>query len=58
MVPEHIAERIREAEDPLEESLLLATEQVRAVSEIADGVHIMPLGLDSAVPRILADAGL
>ncbi len=58
MVPEHITERIRKAEDPLEESLVLATEQVRAVSEIADGVHVMPLGLDSAVPRILADAGL
>jgi 5,10-methylenetetrahydrofolate reductase len=58
MVPEHITERIEGAEDPLEESLLLATEQVRAVTEIADGVHIMPLGLDSAVPRILADAGL
>jgi hypothetical protein len=26
--------------------------------EIADGVHIMPLGLDTAVPDIVREAGL
>ena len=44
MVPEHIAERISGAADPLAESIALATEQVREMREIADGVHIMPLG--------------
>jgi methylenetetrahydrofolate reductase (NADPH) len=58
MVPDHIAERIRGAGDPLEESLALAAEQVRAAAEMADGVHIMPLGLDDAVSGILAEAGL
>ena len=58
MVPDEIAERIRAASDPFEESVRLATEQVRAVREIADGVHIMPLGADDAVVRILTDAGL
>ena len=58
MIPEHVAERIRNAEDPLEESIVLATEQVRAARQIADGVHIMPLGKDEVVARILADAGV
>ncbi|MGB4593773.1 MAG: methylenetetrahydrofolate reductase [Coriobacteriia bacterium] len=58
MVPEPIARRIREAADPAAEAVRLATEQVAAIREIADGVHVMPLGLDAAVPGILADAGL
>jgi len=53
MVPEPIAARIRGAADPAAEAIALATEQVRAVREIADGVHIMPLGLDDAVAGIL-----
>ena len=56
MVPEDIAARIRSASDPFEESVRLATEQVRAVRDIADGVHIMPLGADEAVARILRGA--
>lgn len=53
MVPDRIAERIRRAEDPAEEAIALATEQVRDIRDIADGVHVMPLGLDAAVGRIL-----
>ncbi|HSK47462.1 MAG TPA: methylenetetrahydrofolate reductase [Coriobacteriia bacterium] len=58
MVPEHIESRIKESADPLAESIALATEQVRELREIAHGVHIMPLGADDAVARILAGAGL
>ncbi|MDT8434416.1 MAG: methylenetetrahydrofolate reductase [Anaerosomatales bacterium] len=58
MVPDDLAERIRSAGDPFEESVRLAIEQVRAVREIADGVHIMPLGADEAVVRILEGAGI
>jgi methylenetetrahydrofolate reductase (NADPH) len=58
MIPEHISDRISAAENPLEESILLASEQVRELRGIADGVHIMPLGADDAVARILQGAGL
>ncbi len=58
MVPEHISARIEAAEDPLAESIALATEQVRDLRELAHGVHIMPLGVDDAVPQILEGAGL
>lgn len=52
-VPEEVADRIRSAQDPTAEAIKLATEQVRDIREIADGVHIMPLGLDAAVEHIL-----
>lgn len=58
MVPEGIGRRIRDATDAEEAAVELAAEQVRAVGEIADGVHIMPLGLDERVPEILARAGV
>lgn len=58
MVPESIEYRIKSAADPLAESIALATEQVRELRQIAHGVHIMPLGADDAVLRILEGADL
>lgn len=58
MVPDDIARRIEGATDPLAESIRLATEQTEALREVADGVHIMPLGADDAVGEILGGAGL
>ena len=58
MVPDSIAGRVRSAEKPLEEAIAIATEQVRELRGIADGVHIMPLGSDDAMVRILEGAGL
>ena len=58
MIPDHIARRIEGAEDAAEEAVLLATEQAAALREVADGIHVMALGLDSAVPRIVREAGI
>ena len=58
MVPESITGRITAAEKPLDEAIAIATEQVRELRDIAHGVHIMPLGSDDAVVRILEGAGL
>lgn len=58
MVPEHIAVRIEGAEDAAVEAVLLAAEQAREIAQVADGVHIMALGLDSAVPTIIRGAGI
>ena len=56
MVPDAIADRIRQADDPAEEAIRLAAEQVTEIRTIADGVHVMPLGLDRAVGRILGES--
>lgn len=58
MVPDGIAKRIAAASDPLEEAIELAIEQVAALREVVDGVHIMPLGADEALARIVRGAGL
>ena len=58
MVPDHIAARILSADDAAEEAVRLAIEQAQAIRGVADGIHIMPLGLDEAVPRIVEEAGL
>jgi 5,10-methylenetetrahydrofolate reductase len=58
MVPDSLAQRIERAEDPMDEAIEIAIEQVRALREFADGVHIMPLAADEVVPRILEGAGI
>jgi methylenetetrahydrofolate reductase (NADPH) len=58
MVPDHIADRIRGAADPAEEAVTLAIEQATALRSVADGIHVMALGLDSAVPRIVRESGI
>jgi methylenetetrahydrofolate reductase (NADPH) len=58
MVPDHVAARIRAASDPAEEAVRLAIEQTAAIRDIADGVHIMPLGLDEQVERIVRESGV
>lgn len=58
MVPEELARRVEGAADPFAESVAIATEQTRALRDVADGVHIMPLGADDVVPEILSGAGL
>lgn len=58
MVPDQLAERIRSASDPLEESIRLAIEQARELRQLAHGIHIMPLGVDEAVGRIVAESGI
>lgn len=58
MVPDRIAVRIEAADDAAEEAVLLATEQAAALRGIADGIHVMALGLDAAVPRIVRESGI
>lgn len=58
MVPDAVAQRLGAAPDFLEAAIDLAVEQVRLSREIADGVHVMPLGLDDRVPEVLERAGL
>ena len=58
MIPEHISDRIAACLRPARGVDPTGSEQVRELADIADGVHIMPLGADDAVVRILGDAGL
>lgn len=58
MIPEKTAARIARASDPFEESVQIAIEQSQALAEVADGIHMMPMGEIATGVRILREAGI
>lgn len=57
-VPEEIMFRMREASDPLEEGLVIASETIKELTKLSRGVHIMPIGSHKNTPRLLSMAGI
>ena len=61
-VPQELIDRLKAAgkEGALECGMDIAAEQVRIIKEqgIADGAHVMAIGLENKVPDILARAGI
>jgi methylenetetrahydrofolate reductase (NADPH) len=59
-VPERIIERMERSPDPQETGLEIALEliqEIRAVSGV-DGLHVMSVGWEKILPRLLREAGL
>lgn len=56
-VPQAIVERLRNAADPAGEGTLIATETACALRPHCDGIHIMAMGREEVVPRIVAALG-
>ncbi len=57
-IPENILNRLKEAKDPLQEGILIASEQAEDFINIADGIHIMSVKAEHLIPEILEKAGL
>lgn len=60
-VPEALAERLKNAEDPKKEGVAVCVEQIRHVRENISGVHgvhIMAIAWEEIVPEIVEQAGL
>ena len=57
-IPEDILNRLKDAKNPLEEGILIASEQAKEFINIAAGVHIMAVKSEHLVPVILEKAGL
>lgn len=59
-VPDKIIERMKNAEDKVQEGIKISGEFIRQVKEegLCDGVHIMAIGAEKNVPFILDEAGL
>ncbi len=57
-IPEAIVERLAQAEDPLQEGIKIAGEQVRAARQICHGVHIMAVRREDLIPQILDLGGI
>ncbi len=57
-IPESIVNRLKEAKNPLQEGILIASEQAKDFINIADGIHIMAVKAEYLIPEILEKAGL
>ncbi len=57
-IPEIILNRLKEAKNPLQEGILIASEQAKDYIDIADGIHLMAVKSEHLIPDILEKAGL
>jgi methylenetetrahydrofolate reductase (NADPH) len=57
-IPENILNRLKEAKNPLQEGILIASEQAQDFINIADGIHLMAVKSEHLIPEILKNAGL
>ena len=57
-IPENILNRLKEANDPLREGILIAAEQAKDFIDIAEGIHIMAVKAEHLIPEIIETAGL
>src|SRR5213080_4531962 len=60
VVPTHIMDRMENAPNPKAEGLSIAVRTIKALKKVdgVRGVHLMPVGWDGVVPRLVTDAGL
>ncbi|MBA3924125.1 MAG: methylenetetrahydrofolate reductase, partial [Nostocaceae cyanobacterium] len=57
-IPEHIIERLDKAQDPLEEGIKIAAEQVQMAKQLCQGVHMMAVKREDLIAPILDLAGV
>lgn len=57
-IPEHIIERLAAADDPLQEGVKIAAEQVVMAKDLCQGVHLMAIKTEELIPQILDLAGI
>jgi 5,10-methylenetetrahydrofolate reductase len=60
IVPDEVVRRLEDASDPVEEGVRITVEVVKRLREIEGmaGVHVMGLGREGSVRRVIEDAGL
>ena len=57
-IPENVLNRLKDAKNPLQEGILIASEQAKDFIKIADGIHLMAVKSEHLIPEILEKAGL
>lgn len=57
-VPDNLIKEMEETKDKQATSVLIASRLINALKPMCQGVHIMPIGWDKVVPRVLATSGL
>ncbi|MFB8790867.1 MAG: methylenetetrahydrofolate reductase [Potamolinea sp.] len=57
-IPQSIIDRLATAEDPLQEGVKIAAEQVKLAQQLCQGVHMMAVKREDLIPKILDLAGI
>jgi methylenetetrahydrofolate reductase (NADPH) len=57
-IPQAVIERLAAAEDPLQEGIKIAAEQVQLAQQLCQGVHMMAVKREDLIPKILDLAGV
>jgi methylenetetrahydrofolate reductase (NADPH) len=57
-IPGEIIKRLEKADNPLEEGITIAAEQVKLAKDICQGVHLMAVRREDLIPKILDVAGI
>lgn len=57
-IPQHLIDRLANAEDQLQEGIRIAAEQVQLAKELCQGVHLMAVRREDLIPQILDLAGV
>ncbi|MBD1833765.1 methylenetetrahydrofolate reductase [Cyanobacteria bacterium FACHB-472] len=57
-IPQDIIDRLAAADDPLQEGMAIAAEQVKLASQLCQGVHMMAVKREDLIPPILDMAGI
>ncbi|HAC63206.1 MAG TPA: 5,10-methylenetetrahydrofolate reductase [Cyanothece sp. UBA12306] len=57
-IPDTIINRLADAEDPLQEGVKIAAEQVQIAQQLCQGVHMMAVKREDLIPQILDLAGV
>jgi 5,10-methylenetetrahydrofolate reductase len=57
-VPEHLIKEMENTKDKVAQSVEIASRLIRELRPLCQGIHIMPIGWDRVVPRVLESSGL
>jgi methylenetetrahydrofolate reductase (NADPH) len=57
-IPQEIIDRLAQAQEPLQEGIKIAAEQVKLASQLCQGVHLMAVKREDLIPQILDLAGI
>jgi 5,10-methylenetetrahydrofolate reductase len=57
-VPDNFISEMQEAKDKVAKSVEIASGLIKELKPLCQGVHIMPIGWDKVVPRVLGASGL
>ncbi|MCF7875951.1 methylenetetrahydrofolate reductase [Candidatus Bipolaricaulota bacterium] len=57
-VPEEIIQNLEKADDLVEESLNVCAEVIKETRNFCQGVHLMPMGWEEHVPKLMKDSGI